>query len=71
MKPKTKGGAILNNRRKSALQRLEKQLKSGVKPIKMEKGVFSNSSSTIYVELTEKDITRIEQEILTLKTKTK
>lgn len=66
MKPKTKGGAILNTRRKSALDRLEKQLKSGVKPIKNQIGNHLGQ-----VDLNEHDIKRIEKEILTLKTKIK
>ncbi len=58
MKPKTKGGEILKNRRKSALARLENQLISGVK-----------TSNTLTIELTESDIQRINQEILTLKSR--
>lgn len=61
MKPKTKGGEILKNRRKSALARLENQLESGVKR--------SIGSSIAVTELTESDIKRINKEILTLKTR--
>jgi hypothetical protein len=59
MKPKTKGGEILKNRRKSALARLEQQLISGVKTAK--------NSTLTQIELTEFDIKRIKQEIETLK----
>jgi hypothetical protein len=58
MKPKTKGGEILKNRRKSALARLENQLVSGVK-----------TSNTLTIPLTESDIQRINNEIQTLKTR--
>jgi hypothetical protein len=61
MKPKTKGGEILKNRRKSALARLEQQLLSGVKR--------SKGSSVAVTELTESDIKRINNEILTLKSR--
>ena len=70
MKP-NKRSSNLNTRRKSSLERLEKQLKSKVKPVKMEKGAFTNSPSIVYMELTEKDIKRINSEIQTLKTKIK
>lgn len=61
MKPKIKGGEILRNRRKSALSRLEKQLLTGMKPVK--------GSSVVQEELTEADIKRIKKEIETLKTR--
>ena len=67
MKPKTKGGEILKNRRKSALARLEQQLISGVKSIKR----YNNPDNygTITTPLTEFDIQRINQEIQTLKSR--
>ena len=58
-----KRSSNLNTRRKSALDRLEKQLKSGVKPIIKQLGITE--------PLTDHDIKRIEKEILTLKTKIK
>lgn len=66
-----KRSSNLNSRRKSALSRLEIQLKSGTKPVTMQKGVFDNSSSTIFIELTEKDIKRITKECEILKTSIK
>ena len=68
MKPITKGGEILRNRRKSALSRLENQLLIGYKTPKK----FSNNSdnyATVRQLLTESDIKRINQEIQTLKTR--
>ena len=68
MKPKTKGGEILKNRRKSALARLEEQLKLGMKPLKnyyCEEGF----QKTPFVSLTESDIKRINKEIETLKSR--
>lgn len=51
----------VNRRRKSALNLLEAQLKSGVKPVK--------GSHTETEKLTEKDISRINREISILKAK--
>lgn len=48
------------SRRKSVIDRLEKQLKAGVKP---EKGTLKN------VPLTDSDINRIKRELETLKTR--
>ena len=50
-----------NERRRSALERLQSQLKSGVKPVKGTVGKTEN--------LTEKDVKRIQAEILVLKSK--
>jgi len=61
MKPQTKGGEILKRKRKSALDRLENQLASGVKKSKL--------TYIAVTELTESDIKRINQEILTLKSR--
>jgi hypothetical protein len=69
MKPKTKGGEILKNRRKSALARLEQQLISGVKPIKGFNNNNPNNYGSITTPLTESDIKRINQEIQTLKSR--
>lgn len=68
MKPKTKGGEILKNRRKSALARLEAQLKLGMKSLK---NYYSGEGfqKTPFIPLTESDIKRINQEILTLKSR--
>lgn len=52
-----------SERQKSVLSRLEKQLKSGVKPVK--------GKATGTVELSPHDIKRIEKEITTLETKLK
>lgn len=54
------GFAGLKNRRENALERLEKQLESGIKSIK-DKGVIS------MCPLTPADVKRINQEIETLK----
>jgi hypothetical protein len=51
------------NRRKRTLQRLETQLKSGVKPLFVEGKQLKAS----VVDLTESDIKRIEKEIMVLK----
>ena len=51
----------MKQRQKRALERLQAQLKSGVKTVK---GTFDKKES-----LTEKDIKRISKEIETLKTK--
>lgn len=72
MKPITKGGAILNTRRKLALKRLETQLKSGIKPQKNEEimNVLAKTNGIHgYIPLTEKDIQRINKEIEILKSK--
>jgi len=61
MKPITKGGQILSNRRKGAIARLEAQLSLG---LKQTKGNFMASTK---VPLTDSDITRIKKEISTLK----
>ena len=61
MKPITKSGEILTNRRKSALERLENQLTLGFKTAK--------GSSTVKESLSVSDITRIQEEITTLKSK--
>jgi hypothetical protein len=50
----------------SALERLEKQLLSGVK---IQTILDVNGKSTITVELSDKDITRIKKEIQTLKSR--
>lgn len=66
MKPKTKGGAILKNRREKALQRLENQLKANKKPQWSEE-----LQCMIAVKLETTDVTRINKEIETLKTRIK
>ena len=56
-----KSGAIVTMRRKSALTRLEVQLKRGSKP--------SKDDNEKLIPLTEKDINRIEREVSVLKTR--
>lgn len=62
MKP-NKRSSNLNQRRKSALKRLEEQFKSGVKP---NKDIFTQGSPA-KLPLTDADKHRIQKEILTLK----
>lgn len=64
---KLTSGVKLKNRRKRALERLEAQLVSGIKPVKSKDRVIDNAT----LPLTEHDIKRINQEILTLKSKIK
>lgn len=52
----------LNIRRVKALQRLEAQIKSGVKPLKLD-GKTTNKTEN----LNEKDLKKIESQIATLK----
>ena len=59
MMPKTKTGSILRARRLGALERLEKQLKDGTKTAK--------GSLTEKVALTDKDIKRINKQIVNIK----
>lgn len=61
MKRKVSSGVSVVMRRNSVLDRLQTQLKSGVK---MEKGKMDE-----FVPLTEKDVTRIKHEIEILKTR--
>ena len=66
MKP-NKRSSNLNERRKSALKRLEQQLKTGLKPANVTTKVLGKTK--IAVKLEEKDIKRIESEIIILKSK--
>lgn len=65
MKPKTKSGAILNNRRKKALQRLENQLHRNIK------NTWDSRRGKDEMPLTDYDIKRIKKEIETLKLRIK
>jgi hypothetical protein len=60
-------GVKLKNRRKRALERLEAQLVSRIKPVKSIDRIIDNAT----LPLTEHDIKRINQEILTIKSKIK
>lgn len=50
------------SRRKGALERLERQLKSGVKPV-----YDADSKASYEVKLSDSDVNRIKREIETLK----
>lgn len=66
---KLKSGVKKKQRQANALQRLENQLKSGVKPWKIfDAEVFPNGDTIqIQTPLTESDIKRINKEIEILK----
>lgn len=55
---------VKKRRQVSALERLEKQLQSGVKPEKLE-----GQGTSLNVPLSEKDVKRIKGEIQTLKSR--
>jgi phage FluMu protein gp41 len=63
MKPANQNGRV-NSRRIKALERLNNQLKLGTKPIN---STFTNE--TVYKELDESDIKRIQKEISILESK--
>lgn len=63
-------------RKQRTCDRLEEQLKSGVKPYKKgQEGIEplkdENGKDAIFIQLSNEDITRIKKEISTLKTKIK
>lgn len=60
MKPKMFGGAV-NTRRVNALNRLQEQIKSGVKPVCSTKNAFVAFNAT--ETLTPTDVIRIKKEI--------
>lgn len=65
MKPKTKSGVILKNRRKLVLKTLIEQLAHGMKPSKVLTGVLKGTK----IPLTPEDIVRINKEITVLNTR--
>ena len=72
MKPVTKGGQILSNRRKGAIDRLEAQLLSGIKPQKNLEAMYVLAKTNGlhgYLPLSESDKIRIQKEISILKSR--